>query len=143
MGRRGTGGAGLAKIKATPPPMAPALFDEFRKGLGKSARGFEAPQRCADAVQAAATLPFAEGLKRERALFAGLMQGTQSKAQIHVFFSEREVTKIPDVPKETPVTPITSAPGLERRQRRYINARDDAVAIILLINALFRVNAPF
>ncbi|OGK76996.1 MAG: 3-hydroxyacyl-CoA dehydrogenase [Candidatus Rokubacteria bacterium GWC2_70_16] len=89
--------------------VAPALFDEFRKGLGKSARGFEAPQRCADAVQAAATLPFAEGLKRERELFAGLMQGTQSKAQIHIFFSEREVTKIPDVPKETPVKPIGSA----------------------------------
>ncbi|MDP2626621.1 MAG: 3-hydroxyacyl-CoA dehydrogenase NAD-binding domain-containing protein [Candidatus Rokubacteria bacterium] len=89
--------------------VAPAVFDESRKGLARSARGFEAPQRCVDAVQAAATLPFAEGLKRERELFAGLMQGTQSKAQIHVFFSEREVTKIPDVPKETPVKPIRSA----------------------------------
>ena len=89
--------------------VAPAVFDESRKGLARSARGFEAPQRCVDAVQAAATLPFAEGLKRERALFAGLMQGAQSKAQIHVFFSEREATKIPDVPKETPVKPIKSA----------------------------------
>ncbi|MBI1958072.1 MAG: enoyl-CoA hydratase/isomerase family protein, partial [Candidatus Rokubacteria bacterium] len=89
--------------------VAPGVFDEFRKGLAKSARGFEAPQRCADAVQAAATLPFPEGLKRERELFTGLMQGTQSKAQIHVFFSEREVTKIPDVPKETPVKPIGRA----------------------------------
>ncbi len=89
--------------------VAPAVFDEFRKGLGKTARGFEAPQRCADAVQAAATLPFAEGLKRERELFTGLMQGTQSRAQIHIFFSEREVSKIPDVPKETPVKPIGSA----------------------------------
>ncbi|MEK7445468.1 MAG: 3-hydroxyacyl-CoA dehydrogenase NAD-binding domain-containing protein [candidate division NC10 bacterium] len=89
--------------------VAPAVFDESRKGLARSARGFEAPQRCVDAVQAAATLPFAEGLKRERELFAGLMQGTQSKAQIHIFFSEREIAKIPDVPKETPVTPIRSA----------------------------------
>jgi 3-hydroxyacyl-CoA dehydrogenase len=87
----------------------PAVFAEFRKGLERSARGFFAPFRCVDAVEAAATLPFDEGLRRERELFAQCMQSTQSKAQIHVFFSEREVAKIPDVPKETPVKAIKSA----------------------------------
>jgi|RhiMethySRZTD1v2_1073278.scaffolds.fasta_scaffold03223_8 3-hydroxyacyl-CoA dehydrogenase len=87
----------------------PAVFAEFRKGLERSARGFFAPFRCVDAVEAAATLPFDEGLTRERELFAQCMQSTQSKAQIHVFFSEREVGKIPDVPKETPVKAIASA----------------------------------
>src|SRR5579863_1936633 len=33
----------------------------------------------------------------------------QSKSLIHVFFSEREVSKIPDIPKETPTIPIKSA----------------------------------
>src|SRR6185437_12426567 len=33
----------------------------------------------------------------------------QSKALIHVFFGEREVAKIPDVPKDTPVIPVKSA----------------------------------
>ena len=87
----------------------PAVFVEFRKGLERSARGFFAPFRCVDAVEAAATLPFDEGLKRERELFAQCMQSTQSKAQIHVFFAEREVSKIPDVPKETPVKTIGRA----------------------------------
>src|SRR5262249_24150282 len=32
----------------------------------------------------------------------------QSKAMIHVFFGEREVAKVPDVPKETPVIPVNS-----------------------------------
>ena len=32
----------------------------------------------------------------------------QSKALIHVFFGEREVAKIPDVPKDTSVKPIQS-----------------------------------
>ena len=93
------------KVKGT----TPAVFAEFRKGLERSARGFFAPFRCVDAVEAAATLPFDEGLRRERELFTQCMQSTQSKAQIHVFFSEREVAKIPDVPKETPVRPIKSA----------------------------------
>ena len=33
----------------------------------------------------------------------------QSKALIHVFFGEREVAKIPDVPKDTPILPVSSA----------------------------------
>src|SRR6202142_3500425 len=30
----------------------------------------------------------------------------QSKALIHVFFGEREVAKIPDIPKDTPLIPV-------------------------------------
>jgi 3-hydroxyacyl-CoA dehydrogenase len=33
----------------------------------------------------------------------------QSKSLIHVFFGEREVAKIPDVPRETPLIPVNSA----------------------------------
>ena len=33
----------------------------------------------------------------------------QSKALIHVFFGERAVAKIPDVPKDTPIIPVNSA----------------------------------
>jgi 3-hydroxyacyl-CoA dehydrogenase len=93
------------KVRGT----SPAVFAEFRKGLERSARGSFAPFRCVDALEAAATLPFDEGLKRERELFGQCMQSTQSKAQIHVFFAEREIGKIPDVPKETPVKAIAKA----------------------------------
>ena len=79
-----------------------SLFDEFEKGLQKKARGFLAPFHCVKAVKAAVELPFQDGLKRERELFQELMESPQSKAQRHVFFAEREVTKVPGVAKDTP-----------------------------------------
>ncbi|MFV3076563.1 3-hydroxyacyl-CoA dehydrogenase NAD-binding domain-containing protein [Niveispirillum fermenti] len=79
------------------------VFDTARAALAKSARGQFAPQRCVDAVEAAFTLPFDEGLKRERELFTECMAHDQAKALIHVFFAERAVTKIPDLPAD--VTP--------------------------------------
>jgi 3-hydroxyacyl-CoA dehydrogenase len=44
----------------------------------------------------------------ERKLFMECLFSDQSKALIHVFFGEREVAKIPDVPKDTSVKPIRS-----------------------------------
>jgi len=87
----------------------PKVFADFRKGMERKARGFFAPWRCADAVEAACQLPFDEGMKRERELFMQCMDSPQRKAQIHAFFAEREVAKIPDVPADTPVTRIASA----------------------------------
>jgi 3-hydroxyacyl-CoA dehydrogenase len=80
-----------------------------REAVKKKARGLMAPLKAVDAVEAAATLPFAEGLKREAELFQECLFSDQSKALIHVFFGEREVAKIPDVPKDTPVIPIKRA----------------------------------
>lgn len=87
----------------------PKVFADFRKGMERKARGFFAPWRCADAVEAACQLPFDEGMKRERELFMQCMDSPQRKAQIHAFFAEREVAKIPDVAADTPVTRIASA----------------------------------
>jgi len=87
----------------------PDFFRNYRAALGKRKRGLEAPQACIDAVEAAATLPFDEGLKRERELFVKLLAGAQSKAQRYFFFAEREAAKIPDVPSDTPVKPIRKA----------------------------------
>ena len=87
----------------------PDFFRNYRATLGKRKRGLEAPQACIDAVEAAVTLPFDEGLKRERELFLKLLGGEQSKAQRYFFFAEREAAKIPDVPADTPVRPIGKA----------------------------------
>ena len=54
------------------------------------------------------TLPFEEGLKVGRELFRELVTGTQSAAQRYVFFAERQVWKVPDVPESTPQRPINS-----------------------------------
>lgn len=79
----------------------PSIFDQYRGKLAKSRRGFEAPQLCIDAVEAAATLPFSEGLNRERELFLRLMEGTQSKAQRHMFFAERKAAQVDGISKAT------------------------------------------
>jgi len=84
----------------------PEIFAEARKSFARSKRGFEAPQACVDAVEAAVNLPIEEGLKKERELFVKLMMGSQSAAQRYAFFAEREVAKIPDVPADTPQIPI-------------------------------------
>ena len=73
-----------------------ALFAGARKALETKARGLFSPFKCVDAVEAAVTLPFAEGLKRERALFLECMDSPQRAGQIHAFFAEREVRKIPE-----------------------------------------------
>src|SRR3990167_6050131 len=84
----------------------PEVFAEFRKSVARQTRGFRAPENCIKAVEAAVTLPFDAGLKRERELFLELMGSPESKAQRYVFFAEREAAKIPDVPPDTPTLEI-------------------------------------
>jgi 3-hydroxyacyl-CoA dehydrogenase len=85
------------------------IFSAARDTVAKKQRGLLAPVAAITAVEAATTLPFAEGCQVEQKLFTECLFSDQSKALIHVFFSEREVGKIPDVPKETPLIPIKSA----------------------------------
>ncbi len=87
----------------------PGLFDKFRKKMARRARGFNAPYACVDCVEAAVSKPLAEGLAYERARFLELVASDQSKAQRHAFFAEREVAKIPDVPKDTPTQAVDTA----------------------------------
>ena len=87
----------------------PEIFDDFRKKMAKRARGFDAPYACVDCVETTLTMPYAEALKNERVVFHRLRESDQSAAQRHAFFAEREVAKIPDVPKDTPARPIASA----------------------------------
>ena len=87
----------------------PEIFATFRKGMARRARGFDAPYACVDCVETALTLPYPEALRNERAVFNRLRASDQSAAQRHAFFAEREVAKIPDVPKATPVRPVATA----------------------------------
>jgi len=87
----------------------PEVFVNFRKSVARQTRGFRAPESIIKAVEAAVSLPFAEGLKRERELFAELMASPESKAQRYFFFAEREAAKIPDVPADTPAKDVKTA----------------------------------
>lgn len=79
----------------------PTLFDDFRKGMAKRARGMNAPYACVRCVEAATTLPYPEGLKFERTEFSKLVNEVEAQAMRHAFFAEREVSKIPDLPPDT------------------------------------------
>src|SRR5579871_1369283 len=65
----------------------------------KTRRNMLAPLKVVDAIGAAATLPFADGVRRERELFAECLESDQCKALVHAFFAERAVSRVPDVPK--------------------------------------------
>jgi 3-hydroxyacyl-CoA dehydrogenase len=84
----------------------PAIFDTVKANLAKRQRGFLAPQACVDAVRFAVDYPLAEGSRREHELCLQLIRGSQSKAQRHAFFAEREVAKVPGLPADTPVRPV-------------------------------------
>lgn len=74
------------RLSSRPAPMAPdGVFDEWRATLAKKRRGFEAPQACVDAIEAACTLPFADGAARERELFLERQDSPQSAGQRHLF----------------------------------------------------------
>ena len=84
----------------------PEIFEKIRKDNARKFRGFLAPEYNIQCIEAAVNLPFDEGIKVEQKLFRELMTGTQSAAQRHVFFAERQVWKIPDVPADTPTIPV-------------------------------------
>ena len=84
-------------------------LDAIRKAVAKRARGQMAPLKAIDAVEAAQTLPFDEGCKREAEIFMECLFSDQSKSLIHIFFGERVVAKIPFLPKDVQQLDIKSA----------------------------------
>ncbi|HEX8838476.1 MAG TPA: enoyl-CoA hydratase-related protein, partial [Candidatus Acidoferrum sp.] len=85
------------------------IFTAARENARKKQRGLMAPLAAIDAVEAATKLSFDEGSQAEQRLFAECLVSPQAKALMHVFFAEREVAKIPDVAKDTPLIPVTTA----------------------------------
>jgi 3-hydroxyacyl-CoA dehydrogenase len=89
-------------------PDAEAFFQFARNSVGALAKNFPAPLKCVDAVAAAVSKPFEEGLRFERELFMQLVQTPESRALRHAFFAERAATKIPGI------DPATAARKIER-----------------------------
>ncbi len=93
----------LAEAKADP-----GMFEAMRKSIARKARNQIAPYHCIAAVEAAVSEPFDEGVKTERRLFAELENSDQARGLRYAFFAEREVSKIPDLPKDAPLPEIKS-----------------------------------
>jgi 3-hydroxyacyl-CoA dehydrogenase len=94
--------------KLSIPAQNMAIFDSAREKSRTRQRGLKAPLAAIDAVEAATTMSFEEGCQVEQQLFRECLFSDQSKALIYVFFGEREVAKIPDISKETPIIPVNS-----------------------------------
>jgi len=85
-------------------------FLQFSRNTVRAMSGpYPAPLQCVEAVAAAVTMKFDDGIAFERKLFVELVQSTESKALRHFFFGERAASKLPDVPEDTPPRAIKSA----------------------------------
>jgi 3-hydroxyacyl-CoA dehydrogenase len=87
----------------------PGIFEAMRKSIARRARNQKAPYHCIAAVEAACTMPFDDGIARERKLFDELENSAEARALRYAFFAEREVAKLPDIPRDTPLRPIETA----------------------------------
>ncbi|MGY6255369.1 3-hydroxyacyl-CoA dehydrogenase NAD-binding domain-containing protein [Paraburkholderia caledonica] len=67
-----------------------------RAETAKKSRGLFSPLKIVDAVEAAITQPFEDGLRRERQLFLECLDSPQRAGLVHAFFAEREVLKAPE-----------------------------------------------
>lgn len=81
------------------------VFSDFRAAHARQLRGFYAPEKCIQAIEAACQLPLDAGLIKEAELFEACMNTPQARAQQHLFFAERQATKIPGI--ESSVAPRT------------------------------------
>ena len=82
------------------------LFDAARALAAKVRRHQIAPLNAVAAIEAATTLPYEEGCRRERELFVASVSTEQAKALIHAFFAERAATKLKGVPPDLKPQPI-------------------------------------
>ncbi|MGQ0621732.1 MAG: 3-hydroxyacyl-CoA dehydrogenase NAD-binding domain-containing protein [Panacagrimonas sp.] len=87
----------------------PALFAEVRRKNATRWKGLAAQWKIVDCVEVACTMSFDEGTVVERRSFFELKDSPQSKALRHVFFAEREATKIPGLPDNVQAKTIRSA----------------------------------
>ncbi len=105
----GKGPRRVRDLKAKFEGDAKQFFEETRAAVAKESRGYPAPLEIVACIEAAVTRPFDEGRKFERERFEVLVNSTESKALRHMFFAERQVTRIPDVPEDTPTREIRKA----------------------------------
>ncbi len=83
------------------------IVEKLKAENGRKWKGFDAPYanlRCVEAAAAHANID--DGLKVEREEFLKLMAGSQSAAQRHMFFAERQAAKIDGLPKDTSLREI-------------------------------------
>ncbi len=102
-------GAGTRRVSERQVPDEGLPADFFEKALAEAAlrKPFHPSARnIILAVQAAATLPFAEGEAAEARLFEELRVSPESQGMRHLFFAERQAAKIPGLGRDVALRPV-------------------------------------
>jgi 3-hydroxyacyl-CoA dehydrogenase len=107
--RRIAGIRPLPRVRDKECKAGPEVFESMRKSIARRARNQKAPYNCIAAVEAAATLPFDQGMQRESELFQELVNADEAKALRYAFFAEREAAKLPDMPPTTKARDLNNA----------------------------------
>jgi 3-hydroxyacyl-CoA dehydrogenase len=82
-------------------------FLQFSRNTVKTvAAPYPAAVKAIDAIAAAITQPFDQGLASEREYFMHLMNTSVSRAMRYAFFAQRGTSKIADIPSDTPLRTI-------------------------------------
>jgi len=89
--------------KGIPAQAGPFVVSQAHKLLPPESNGGYAAHKLVDAVEAAVELPFAYGIAREARLFDELVRSKPSFALRHLFFAERDLSKIPRLPAAPPL----------------------------------------
>lgn len=71
------------------------LWEEARRTALSKSKHLKAPQYAIDCIEAAAKMPFDEGVRLEHRLFSELESSDEAKALRYAFFAEREAAKFP------------------------------------------------
>ncbi|BAI95045.1 3-hydroxyacyl-CoA dehydrogenase [Sphingobium sp. TA15] len=88
------------------PDRVDTVLDEYGNANPRRFGGQDAPAACVEVIRKGLHVPFDEALALERAAFTRLRDGAQSAALRHVFFAEREVSKVAGIDADTPRLPI-------------------------------------
>ena len=89
-------------------PLGDAYFQFARNMVGAMSKNYSAPLKCIEAVEAAATKRFEDGMATERQIFINLMMSAESRALRHLFLGERAASKIPDIDSSVQAREIKS-----------------------------------
>ena len=86
----------------------PAVFARIRETRGRKWKGLLAPWRIVEAVETACASSWEEGYAFEDRAFHECRDSPQRAALSHLFFAERQATRIPDVPADVKPLPVRS-----------------------------------
>jgi len=82
------------------------FFTRLKEMTRKRSRGQTAPLAVIECLEAATTLSFAEGIKRERAIFERCAVSPEARALRHVFFAEKAAAKLIGLPADAKPEPV-------------------------------------